>query len=199
MKSVNLGNTNINQINNPDKDSFENMVNQKQPLVVTNVLGELSFSQEEISEKDNDSLKNKVQSYFKYYLIPLSYDHNFKIVFDKKGQATSLVKQIHQRMFISVITGIKKIILFNPDQLKFLYKSRISPDKSEVNFWKFSEHVFPDFVKSNYIEIIIRENQMISIPYGWWWTSISEMDCLSVNCFNDSIFGYLFKKIGLLN
>lgn len=198
MKSLNLGDNTINQINNPDKDSFENMISKKQPLVVTNVLGELSFTEDEVNERDNKGLKNKVQNYFKYYFVPLSYEKNIKIVFDKKDQATSLVKQVHQRMFISVITGIKKIILFNPDQIKYLYRSRINPNKSEVNFWKFSEHVFPDFPKSNYTEIIIRENQMICIPYGWWWTSISDTECLSVNCFNDSIFSYIFKKIDLL-
>jgi hypothetical protein len=199
LKTVSLGNNHINQVNNPEKDVFEKMINQKQPLVITNVLGELAFTTEEIEQRDNDSLKKKVKDHFKYYLTPLSYDFSFKILFDKKGIATSLVKQINHRMLIASVKGIKKIILFNPDQTKYLYKSKITPNKSEVNFWQYSSEVYPNFSKSNYIEIIIRENQMISIPYGWWWTSICETDCLSVICYNDSLFSCIFKKMGVIN
>lgn len=198
LKTVNYNNIHINQINNPEKNLFETTLREKQPTVMTNVLGELSFSIDEINQKDNENLKKKINKHFNYYLLPLSVNHKFNIYFDKKNIAKNLTKQAHERLLIVVITGVQKIILFNPDQTKFLYKSKVVPNQSEVNFWDYSPKIYPEFSKSNYIEIIMRENQMLYIPYGWWWTSKSETDTLSVVCTNDSFFSFVFKKIGIL-
>ena len=198
IKSVNHGNNHINQINNPEKNSFETMIREKQPTVITNVLGELSFSLAEVNKQDNDGLKKKINKHFKYYLLPLSANHNFNIFFDKKNVAKNLTKQNSERLLVVVITGVQKLILFNPDQTKYLYKSKINPGKSEVNFWDYSPQVYPEFSKSNYVEIIVRENQMVYIPYGWWWTSKSVTDTLTVVCNNDSFFSFIFKKMGVI-
>ena len=56
-----------------------------------------------------------------------------------------------------MITGVQKLILFNPDQTKYLYKSKINPGKSEVNFWDYGPQVYPEFSKSNYVEIIVEK------------------------------------------
>lgn len=198
LKSVNFGDTNINQINNPDKEVFESKLREKQPLVTTNILNELSFTSDELDGKDSKQLKKKIDKHFKYYLVPLNANHTFNIYHDKINVATHLVQQSNQRLLIVVITGIKKIILFNPDQTKYLYKSKISPNKSEVNFWNYSTHTYPDFSKSNYVEIIMKQNQMLYIPTGWWWTSKTESECVSVVCKSDSIFSFIFKKMGII-
>ena len=40
------------------------------------------------------------------------------------------------------------------------------------------------FNKVEYIEIILREGNILSIPYGWWFLSQVEEDTLVMECFN---------------
>ena len=49
----------MNQINNPNKDIFESKIAEKQPLVVTNILNELSFTSDELEGKQSKELKKK--------------------------------------------------------------------------------------------------------------------------------------------
>ena len=59
LKSVNFGDTTINQINNPNKEIFESKLREKQPLVATNILNELSFTLDELDGKHSKQLKKK--------------------------------------------------------------------------------------------------------------------------------------------
>ena len=67
-----------------------------------------------------------------------------------------------------------------------------------MNFWNYLPTDFPNFSKSKYVEIIMKQNQMLSIPYGWWWTNKCEIDSIAVSCNCDSIFSMIFKKINIL-
>lgn len=55
---------------------------------------------------------------------------------------------------------------------------------SKVNFWNENETNVPPFSNLEYIEIILREGNVLYIPYGWWYLAQTEEDGLVCECFN---------------
>ena len=199
----------INQVNNPDKTTFENIINTKNPVVFINILKNFDLSTYELdklntntntkneNKKDKNErkeLENDLTEHFKYYLIPLCIKWNFILNKNNKGNYTPIVKQTSYRYLLAQIKGIKKILLFNPKQEKFLYPNK-SKTQSRVNFWEIEDRTkFPLFKKSKYIELIVQDNQMVYIPYKWWYTIYDVSDNISISSVSESIFSYFLKK-----
>ena len=63
--------------------------------------------------------------------------------------------------WIAVISGQKKVILFAPDQEKYLYEGR-------VNCFKPNLEKFPIYAKAKPVECILTQGEMLRIPPNWW-------------------------------
>ena len=185
----------IIQVNNPNKETFEKIIEEKQPSVFTNILESIDFSKYNLTDKNSKlDFKNDLNKHFKYYLDPLCLKYKFDINETKKEEGTPIFRQTHYRYLLCQVEGIKKILLFSPNQEKYLYPD-LKFNKSRVDFWNFDnrkEHKL--FNKSKYIEIIIKQNQMLYIPYGWWYTTIDLTDSFSISSSCESIFSYFLKK-----
>ena len=83
--------------------------------------------------------------------------------------------------------GIKKIILFNPKEINFLYPN-YKKNESNVNFWNYDSTVYPEFNKSSYLEVILHPRQMIYIPHKWWFTTKTITNSNSLVCQSETIF-----------
>lgn len=68
-----------------------------------------------------------------------------------------------------------------------------NPIESSVNFWNESETDIAPFNEIEYIEIILREGNILHIPYGWWYLSQVEEDALVLECFNLSAISLFVK------
>jgi len=182
-KSINKISENIEilQANNPEKNKFEEILMEKNPAVFTNILNDINLT------------KKNIKSYFYYYLPPFYLNYNFELLLNKKDSETKLVLQTSFRYIIYQMKGIKKIILFNPKEIKFLYPN-YKNNESNVNFWNYDSNVYPDFNKSSYLEVILHPRQMIYIPHKWWFTSKTLTTSNSLICESDTIFSKILKK-----
>ena len=187
----------INQINNPDKTTFENIIESKNPVVFINILKNLdlsTFDLDNLKKKEQLELKIDLTEHFKYYLIPLCIKYNFMLNKNNKKSYTPIIKQTNYRYLLAQIKGVKKILLFNPKQEKFLYPNK-SRTESRVNFWEMEQRKkFPLFKKSKYIELIVQNNQMVFIPYKWWYTIYDVSDNISISSVSESVFSYFLKN-----
>ena len=180
-------NYDILQSNNPNKETLEKIINQKSPSIFTNIISK-------DSNINNENIQNEAKKYNKllnyklnYYLIPMSITYNYKIIKENEKIENKLIKETSSRHLIFQIKGTQKIILFNPNQTKFLYSNK---NVSRVNYWKQDLKKYPLINKSQFIEIILREGQLIYIPKKWWYTNKSIDNTTYISCKSESIFSY---------
>jgi hypothetical protein len=192
----------ILQYENPNKNLFENILNNKLISIFTNIpinnkillnfnnLDELSYKNLNINEKKN--LNNLLVENFSYYNIPLCISSNIKLNFESPNNNNNnnnnkIIRQKYYRELIYQYRGIKKYYIFSPDQSKYLYLNK-NKTYSNIDFWNQNTSKFPLINKAKYIEIIVSEGQLIYIPSNWFYTSSTEYDSISIHCISDSIF-----------
>jgi len=139
----------------------------------------------------NNENKKILFDYFKYYHLPISFTYNFKIESEEQDSYKPIVKVNSYRFLKVNLKGMKKIIIFNPLQEPNLY---IHNGYSNLDFWSKDKSTVPNFFKLKYIEVILKEKQMIYIPYGWWYSEYNLSDTFSVSSNSESLFSYLLKK-----
>tara|TARA_B110000238_G_C16082900_1_gene420301 strand:- start:536 stop:1186 length:651 start_codon:yes stop_codon:yes gene_type:complete len=182
----------IIQGNNPDKDTFEDLLKGKNVVVLTNIFENIDktlFITDKLD--DNEDLKIKLLDQFRYYHIPMTFTYNFKIENEEKNSYKPIIKESSYRHLIVLLKGLKKIIIFNPKQKENLHTKN---NQSLINFWEGDKTQFSNYSKLEYIEIVLKDNQMIYIPYGWWYSEYNMTDTSSVSSFSESVFSYIFKK-----
>ena len=149
----------ILQIDNPNKEEFEKVLNSRSPTISTNVSANFFDLQKmppknyyTLEKKDKQNLDNNLREHFKYYIQPLSIKHNFEINVEEQGSTNNIVKANNGRLLICQLIGLKKILLFSPNQEKYLYLKR-SGNSSKLNFFTDDLLQFPLIAKTKYIEI----------------------------------------------
>ena len=173
----------ILQYDNPNKSIFENMVNDKLISVFTNI---------KLTKKPKQSLNEVVKDSLNYYNIPLSVESNYDIISEKKGQTSLIKRQDKYRRLIYVLKGEKRIILFNNEQKNNLYLKNNSV--SLINIFNQDLEKYPLINKLKYVEIIVRENNMVFIPYNFYFCSICDSDDQTVDFYSESIFSKFLKN-----
>lgn len=68
-------------------------------------------------------------------------------------------------------------------------KKLINLRRSKVNFWDKNQTNQVPFKNLQYIEIILREGNILYIPYGWWYLQKVNENGLVMECVNRSILG----------
>ena len=175
----------ILQSNNPDKETFEKIVNQKSPSIFTNVINEDSKLRVEKLQKDPKSFNKLINSELNYYLIPMAVSYNYKIVKEDDKTKNKLIKETSSRHLIFQLKGTQKIILFNPAQSQYLYPNK---NESKIDYWNQNLKKFPLINKAQFIEIILREGQLMYIPKKWWYTTKSTENTTHISSKSESIF-----------
>ncbi|MBU6184032.1 MAG: cupin-like domain-containing protein [Rickettsiales bacterium] len=72
---------------------------------------------------------------------------------------------------LSIVQGSKKVVLFAPNQSRFLYQNKKSTTNllhSTVNIFDFDEEKFPLIKKSKYYETEVKQGETLYLPSGWW-------------------------------
>ena len=173
----------ILQYDNPNKSIFENMVNDKLISVFTNI---------KLTKKPKQSLNEVVKNSLNYYNIPLSVESNYDIISEKKGQTSLIKRQDKYRRLIYVLKGEKRIILFNNEQKNNLYLK--NNNVSLINIFNQDLEKYPLINKLKYVEIILRENTLLFIPYNFYFCSICDSDVQTVDFYSESIFSKFLKN-----
>ena len=173
----------ILQYDNPNKSIFENMVNDKLISVFTNI---------KLTKKPKQSLNEVVKNSLNYYNIPLSFETNYDIISEKEGHTSLIKRQDKYRRLIYVLKGEKRIIIFNNEQKNNLYLK--NNNVSLINIFNQDLEKYPLINKLKYVEIIVRENNMVFIPYNFYFCSICDSDVQTVDFYSESIFSKFLKN-----
>jgi len=182
----------ILQYENPQKNIFENMLQDKLISVFTNIKFEKWNISLSLYNTQKDLIDKKIIENLYYYNIPLTIESNHQILFESKDKPHLIQKQDKYRRLFYIYSGTKRFFIFNADQSNYLY---LNNDISPINLWKQDLKKYPLIEKAKYIEIICRQNTMLYIPYNFYYTSICEEDSISIDISSESIFSKYFKKV----
>ena len=69
----------------------------------------------------------------------------------------------------------------------------IKNKESEIDFWDQDLEKYPLIEKAKYIEMLVSPDQMIYIPYGWWYCYENLEDNIYVTCKSESFFSYFLR------
>lgn len=149
---------NVKTYKTNNKKEIETIIKQnKNPVVFIDVPA--------IETLDKSTLFNHLNLFF----IPNYFTYNFTANTNEINTTTPIKKNIYHRHTLLCNKGSIKLIIFNTNQESSLYiKSNVV--QSPVNFWNVNLSEFPLMKQIRYIEIIIHDNQLVYIPYGWWYT-----------------------------
>jgi len=192
----------ILQTIDPDFDIIYNLLENHQPIILQK---ELLYWKEfntllgqSLSNIKNTINVNKTINYSEYiknnielYNLPLSYDWNIDIrnvILDSKS-AIFFIKQNNYMQLFGCVSGEMRVIITTPDQSDI-----IGPFTNLVSTLDATAILDKEPIELNYIEIIIRQGNIIYIPYDWYYfiynSKINE-ECVIVDCINKSILSFI--------
>ena len=187
---------NIVQYENPNKNIFENMVHEKSISIFTKIQfdfnNNINLDTYHLLNNNNNKqmINNIIKQNINYYNIPLSIKHNFTIENELIDYKTPLTIQNHYRGLIIQLKGERKIYIFKKSDKKNLYFNK---NNSSIDFWNQDIIKYPLLNKAQYIEIILRENQMIYIPYKFIYALITLNNNLTAYSNSESLLSYFLK------
>lgn len=181
---------------------IQSTLSLKQPTIFREVLFEWLPIAEIFDlpiEDINDLLKNSkpfitdLKQNLNDYGLPLTYNWNIKInEYPIHHKDTSFKQQTKHRHLICQITGQQRIYLATPNQKDFMMldgKTKIST----VDFWNKDATTKEPFNKIEFIEVILREGNILYIPYGWFYLGVMEMnDTLVMDTYCESVLNWIF-------
>lgn len=181
----------INEIENPSKEEYEQIIDIKLPIVFTNILSKylklhkIPANKFETMVKKNGKLLDSIKKNFNKYKIPYNISHTFNINIDSKNDSSIVKQNKHYRLLLFQIIGIKRILLFQPNNNKHF--------KKDINIFNINLKKYPNLLKLKHIEIILYPGQMIYIPYTWLYCYINMSDCVTIEMTSENIFSKLLK------
>ena len=210
LKNIN-NKTEILQTIDPSINKIQSLLVQKSPTIFKDVLYDwdpiihifdksLEYINTQI--KDNKEFHNDLIYCFNSYSLfgSLGWEYFFfkKNIVDTQNHFT-LQKQ--HRHLICQIMGVQRIYLASPNQYHLINNKKLDINEkknnnnynkknttiSTVDFWNEKETSKEPFNKLEFIEIILREGNILYIPYGWWFLSQIEEESIICESFNLSI------------
>jgi hypothetical protein len=142
----------IIQKDNPDKNTIEEILQNKSPTIFTGMI--------ETWEVDDDKniTKNEFDNNTSIFNIPLCIVKKYKTFIMPEGKKTNIIKEINTRHMMFLLEGELRLFLFNPEQSieynKIVSKYNLFDDPSK-------------FEDIKYLEIKFSEGHIIYIPRGW--------------------------------
>jgi len=200
----------ILQVSDPTFDIAYDLFSNKQPIIFQKELflwKEINtFIGKELNYINNTISSNKQINYSEYIKnnldicdLPLSYDWNIDIRNVNLNETASIffVKQTNYLQLIGCLSGEMRIIISPPNQ-----SDLVKPFINMVSTYDATQLLDKDPIEMNFIEIIVREGNMIYIPYQWLYfiyknteTSQSSQskthECVIIDCINQSLLNYL--------
>lgn len=165
---------NILQVYDPDPDTLFDLYQQGLPIIIQKELQNWDGI-DLLLGLDYDTIKTTVQDYMKEILIIIKGNlqfHNNILSYDWKVDLTMVstdinspiypVKQTNLLQLFSTVTGEARVILFSPDTEKSL-----EPFTNNVSSIDIKPEIEKDNTELNFIEIVLREGNIIYIPFGW--------------------------------
>ena len=194
IKKYNL-NYEILQKDKPNRNEIVELTRNKLPLILTGLIEdwfifdkEDNIDQNKLTESvlnENTKILNNV------FTISKKYEINSHIIKDK-SKKSKLIQENQIRHFMCLLQGTISIYLFNPHQ-KIEYEiNNLGKKESKYSFWNEEKEKLKE---TNFIEINLSSEQILYIPYGWWYCYEIKEDSLILDIVSDNIFTKPLKKI----
>jgi len=165
---------NILQVFDPDPDTLFDLYQQGLPIIIQKELQNWDGI-DLLLGLDYDTIKSTVQEHMNDVLTIIKGNlqfHNNVLSYDWKIDLNLIetdinspifpVKQANILQLFATVTGEARIVLFNPDTDKHL-----EPFTNNVSSIDIKPEIEKDNTEINFIEIVLREGNLIYIPYGW--------------------------------
>mgnify|MGYP003682067585 FL=1 len=166
----------------PDRNQIVNLVNNKSPLILLGIIEDWFIYDEndKIDHKkltkdvlnDNTRILNNVLTIRKSYIINFYKNHQSK-----------LIQENNVRHFLCLLEGNISVYLFNPKQ-NIEYDINNGIRESKYSFWNEEKEKIKD---TNFIEIKLDKEQILYIPYGWWYCFKSKEESLILDINSNTI------------
>lgn len=196
------------------EDGAQDLLAEKQPVIFRDVLFdwepicevfELDISDINEIRKVNHTFDKVLKEYLAPFSLPFSFGWHIDInQFTRKDTYHHFVLESKHRHMIAQITGEIRLYLAVPNQKEYLgqldtkentHKNtniNINNTYSTIDFWSEKESSKPPYNKLEYMEIILRAGNMISIPKSWWYLIQVKEDGLIMETYNKSAFSLVF-------
>lgn len=145
----------ILQKNNPDKNTIEEILQNKSPTIFTEMIENWEVND------DNNILKEEYDSNTEIFNIPLCIAKKYKTFIMPEGKKTNVIKESNTRHILFLLEGEVRLFLFNPEQ-----NIKYNDGKIKISTHNFFEEP-EEFKDVKYLEIKFSEGHIIYIPRGW--------------------------------
>ena len=191
----------ILQTCDPDSEMIFDLFENHKPIIFQK---ELRFWKEfnKLLGSNLTNIKNTLASNTNHYStiiktnlevfnLPLSYDWNIDIrnvILDDKA-GIFFIQQTNYLQVFGCVTGQFRIILAPPDQSKYL-----EPFTNNVSTIDSTALLDKNPMELNFIEIIIREGNLIYVPWNWFYFIYKpdlSKEVVIVDCINKSLIANL--------
>lgn len=166
----------------PDRNQIVNLVNNKSPLILLGIVEDWFIYNEndKIDHKKltNDVLNDNTKILNNVLTIKKSYIINFY-----NNNQSKLIKENNVRHFLCLLEGNISVYLFNPKQ-NIEYDLNNGIRESKYSFWNKEKEKLKD---TNFIEIKLDKEQILYIPYGWWYCFKSNEESLILDINSNTI------------
>ena len=193
------------QIYDPDPENLFNLYNNNLPIIIQSELQNwegfselLGLNYDLIKSVINENLEDIltiIKGNLQFHNNIFSYDWNIdikKINFNYDSPIF-MIQQNNLLQLFSTITGEVRIILMNPD-----HHSKLGNFKNNVSDKDIKDEINKPDTKLDFIEIILREGNMIYIPYGWHYfiygnhmINDNNDETIILDCINLSLINHL--------
>jgi len=199
LNFLNIKKTNNNyeilQKYKPDRNEIIEIVRNKLPVIMLGVVEDWFIydkndliDQSKLTEEvlnENTKLLNNVLTINKRYEINLVQDKN-------NLKNSKLIRENKVRHFLCLLTGNISVYLFNPEQKIEYFINNNGQQESKYSFWtKEKEHL----KKTQYMEINLGTEQILFIPYGWWYCYQVKDTSIMLDINSDTVFTLPIKKL----
>jgi len=137
-------------------------------------------------------------------LFSMGWDYNISDRTPETHRYSHFYLESNHRHLIGQITGTQRILLASPRQTLYITPIETKQSKSQsqshsqsqppfnkthctIDFWDEKEVQEPPFSNLQFIEIILREGNLIYIPRGWWYLQVCEEPGLVLETVNKSL------------
>jgi len=181
----------IQQIENFTKSGLEEMISSKNPIIIRNYRSKIKLTNEMLDGAKKNSLFNKIslkKHSINILLSPLNFFSKNYVNYGKKNTKTVIINSLHDRSYIHLHSGIIKCYLFSPNQINKLYlKKNGNFVTSQVSMIKPDYRKYPDFKSTEFVEITLRENNLLFLPNYWSYYIEYIEDSIVMLCTTDTI------------
>lgn len=192
----------ILQVHDPDPDLAYELLEHNQPIVFqrelvfwkdfNKLLGQpLDIIKTTISTHPEIEYSTSIKTNLEPYNLPLSYDWLIDIrpIILDDSSGIFFIKQRNYLQMFGCVSGQFRIIIAPPDQ-----SEKLEPFNNHVSSKNATAMLDAQPMELNYIEIIVREGNLVYIPWGWHYfiyrpstnTHPDIGECVILDCLNKS-------------